>query len=145
MECPVCYNKKSSKFLVELECHHKLCHSCAYHWLLKNPTCPCCRQQSWYFTKPTRSLSHAHLTVKQAEYLWKEIRGTYNGSIPTNIFMEFVHHFFLSSEKNRAIWHRPQLVHYKNHFKFICQRAVPFDRLNEREREIYVDFLKSTP
>ncbi len=144
MECPICLNKKSSKFLVELECHHKLCHSCATHWLLKTPTCPYCRRKSLYFCKDTRSRSQANVLVQEASHLWKYIRRTYGNTIPSDIFFEFIRYFFLQ-ENNRWIWYRPHLVRFKKQFKNICRVHPRKETLSPLNQRILSEFLQSSP
>lgn len=144
MDCPICLNKKSSTFLVELECHHKLCRSCAVQWLIKNPTCPCCRQLTYYFSKSTRSLRRAHSIVKEANHLWTNIVEMYNGHIPVNIFAEFIRYFFLD-EKNRSIWYRPEMTMYKKYFKNMSNNVVGNRDIYDRSYGIMLDFLHSFP
>lgn len=144
MDCPVCLNKKSSRFLIELECHHKLCLSCAQSWLIKHPTCPCCRARTFYFMKSTRSLYHAHVTIRQADYLWNDMMQTYQGYVPINMFMNFIDTFF-NSEENRTVWYRAPLIEYKKNFKLICLNHVNILTLDERNQHIYFTFMKSFP
>lgn len=141
MDCPICLNKKSSKFLVELECHHKLCHSCAYSWLIKNPTCPCCRQKSWYFIKHTRSLATARTLVHDSQTMWREIRTIYQHDIPCDVFLEYIRYFFLL-DKHKDIWYRPQLVAWKDYYKEICRLYIHSHRLSSKNRAIYDEFMR---
>lgn len=143
MECPICLNKKSMKFLVELECHHKLCHTCAVEWLLKNPTCPCCRQTTKYFCKSTRSRLQARALVQDASSIWTQIRMLYGTAVPTDVFFEYIRYFFLQSP-NRGLWYRPHLIRFKKQFMTICRSHPTNDHLAPHNKKILDEFLQSS-
>ena len=42
-ECPVCYGR-SLPFVSPYRCDHQICEDCYHQWMVRNNTCPCCRE-----------------------------------------------------------------------------------------------------
>ena len=42
-ECPVCY-ERSVPFVSPYICDHHICENCYNEWMIRNNTCPCCRE-----------------------------------------------------------------------------------------------------
>lgn len=108
-QCFICYDKTS---LLNLECNHKLCFSCSKKWLLKNASCPFCRQPSFFFDRSTRS-------QKYADDILHLFLSTMNDLLhaPNNISID--QYFLLLNQlilKNKHLWYRPIMNHFLSIF-----------------------------
>lgn len=48
-ECPICYEKISSKNYIVTNCNHKFCCNCLFNCLKNNSNCPICRNEIFKF------------------------------------------------------------------------------------------------
>jgi len=102
--------------MMTLECGHRICIHCSIGWLLKTPTCPCCRHVSCLFSKNTRSKTDALTLLKCTHYDWITTCDVYDGYPPLDVFFEFICIHFLCP-KQRPLWYRPELSEYKQYFR----------------------------
>lgn len=108
MECPVCLNKKGSKYMFNLECNHKLCIPCSIQWLATvkhQMTCPLCRNPTEIFEKHTRSNKESHILCIDAIHTYRIYIEIYNSQIPMHVFTNYITYFFI---KHKHLWFRPR-------------------------------------
>lgn len=149
MSCPICLNNKSSRYMITLECHHKICIQCSIEWLIKNPTCPLCRKDTIHFCRQTRSYYKAIQLYESTTETWnilfecldglQRFVGRLNESRNEvlfsflKVFISFIEHYFLKSE-NYSLWYRPEMKQFKKSIFDIC-----IDILNENYKNSFPD------
>lgn len=124
MECPICYQKKSSKYTFRLECGHTICVSCTIKWILTNSCCPCCRQKSFLFFRNTRSQKRAYEIYFETNITWIFLRDYFSEmySIETfiHMFLQLLERFILKEDR-RQLWYRPEMKRLLADLNAVCK------------------------
>ena len=108
MECPVCLTNKPKKSLLSLECGHGLCLRCSGKWLIKNPTCPICRQNTLVCSRSTRSREKSENLIRFIYYYERLIRDHNIEEVFPDIadVVSFLDIIFV---REKHIWYRPDM------------------------------------
>lgn len=127
-ECPVCFQKLSSRQTLSLECGHVLCFSCANHWLPENKTCPLCRSLSDRFSYRTRSFTASHELCETIK-MWLHYLDVYFGSAQSffdhhlTSYVSFLDQFIC---QQKTLWYRPDM---KIYLIPLQKKLLPFQNL----------------